>query len=109
VRARRLTPECRRGSCHAGSYETSLVLSERPELIDVEVAAALPELDVNMPAAVADGRTDFIAMGMDRAYCGAPAAASAREGEETYAVLVEMLSELVREIAEFSIPGPADG
>jgi creatinine amidohydrolase len=93
--ASRLTEEFRRGSCHAGSYETSLVLSSRPELIDIDAAAALPALDVNMPAEMQRGHTDFRAMGMDQAYCGAPAEASAAEGDETYATLVEMLSELV--------------
>ena len=97
--ASRLTDEFRRGSCHAGSYETSLVLSARPELIDVEAAAGLPALEVDMPAEMQSGRTDFIAMGMDRAYCGAPAEASAAEGDETYAVLVQMLTEFIREPA----------
>ena len=31
--ARTLTEEFKRGACHAGSYETSLVLAERPELV----------------------------------------------------------------------------
>jgi creatinine amidohydrolase len=97
--ASRLTDEFRRGSCHAGSYETSLVLSARPELVDAEAAAGLAALEVNMPAAMAAGQTDFIAMGMDQAYCGAPAEASASEGDRTYAVLVEMLSEFIRELA----------
>jgi creatinine amidohydrolase len=100
--ASRLTAEFRRGSCHAGSYETSLVLSSRPELIDVEAAAALPAVEVNMPAEIAGGRTDFVAMGMDQAYCGAPAQASASEGEQTYAALVEMLSELVGTLVDES-------
>ncbi len=30
----RLTDEFRSGSCHAGQYETSLVLADRPELVD---------------------------------------------------------------------------
>jgi creatinine amidohydrolase len=98
ARASRLTDEFRRGSCHAGSYETSLVLSERPELVDAAAAAALPAYEVDMPAAIAGGRTDFLAMGMEQAYCGAPGEATAAEGEETYAVLVEMLVELVREL-----------
>jgi creatinine amidohydrolase len=96
--ATRLTEEFQRGSCHAGSYETSLVLSARPELIDAEAASALPALDVDMPAEIQNGRTDFIAMGMDQAYCGAPARASAAEGDQTYAVLVELLTELIHEL-----------
>jgi len=100
ARAARLTEEFQRGSCHAGSYETSLVLSERPELVDAATAAALPAREVDMPAAIADGRTDFLAMGMAQAYCGAPAEASSAEGERTYAVLVEMVIELIREIVD---------
>ena len=50
-----------------------------------------------MPAAIRAGRTDFVAMGMDRAYCGAPAEATAEEGRETFETLTDMLVELVRE------------
>jgi creatinine amidohydrolase len=98
VLASRLTDEFQRGSCHAGSYETSLVLSERPDLIGAAAASALPALQIDMPAAIASGQTDFVAMGMERAYCGAPAEATADEGERTYAVLVEMLSEMIRDL-----------
>jgi creatinine amidohydrolase len=100
ARASRLTDEFQRGSCHAGSYETSLVLSERPELIDTLVARELQPLEVDMPAAIAAGQTDFVSMGMNSAYCGAPGEATAAEGDATYAVLVEMLIELVRELVD---------
>jgi creatinine amidohydrolase len=59
----------------------------------------LPELHVDMPAQIAAGRTSFTAMGMERAYCGAPAEATAAEGEDTFDVLTTMLVELVRELA----------
>jgi creatinine amidohydrolase len=97
--ARRLTDEFRRGSCHAGRYETSLVLADAPQLVDHETMAALPAVEVDMPAAIAAGRTDFVAMGMERAYCGAPAEASAEEGRATFETLTEMLVELVHEEA----------
>ncbi len=97
--AQRLTDEFRRGSCHAGRYETSLVLARRPELVDAGAMAALPAVEVDMPAAMAAGQDDFRAMGMDRAYCGAPAEATAAEGEETFATLTQLLVELVREQA----------
>jgi creatinine amidohydrolase len=93
--AQRLTDEFRRGSCHAGRYETSLVLADAPQLVDPEVAS-LPSNEVDMPAAMAAGRTDFVAMGMDRAYCGAPAEATAEEGRATFETLTDMLVELVR-------------
>jgi creatinine amidohydrolase len=97
--AERLTDEFRRGSCHAGRYETSLVLRDRPDLIDDARRAALPALDVDIPAEMAAGHTDFPSMGMTAAYCGAPAAASAQEGEASFAVLCDLLVELIRDLA----------
>jgi creatinine amidohydrolase len=97
--AQRLGDEFRRGSCHGGRYETSLVLADAPQLVDREAMAELPAFELDMPAAIAAGRTDFVAMGMERAYCGAPAEASAEEGRATFETLTELLVELVREEA----------
>jgi creatinine amidohydrolase len=94
--AEQLTEEFQSGAAHAGRYETSLVLATRPELVESDVMRRLPALRVNMPAAMADGRTDFLAMGMDRAYCGAPAEATAREGDTTLATLAGLLIDLIR-------------
>jgi creatinine amidohydrolase len=95
--AERLTEEFRRGSCHAGRYETSLVLADAPQLVDREEMERLPAVEVDMPAAIAAGRTDFLAMGMEQAYCGAPAEATADEGRDTFETLTDLLVELVRE------------
>jgi creatinine amidohydrolase len=100
--AERLTDEFRRGSCHAGRYETSLVLRDRADLVDAERLAELPSLEVDMPGAIAAGRNDFPAMGMADAYCGAPAEATAEEGESSYKVLTDLLVELVRDLARES-------
>jgi creatinine amidohydrolase len=54
---------------------------------------------IDMPAATAAGRTDFVAMGMDEAYCGAPAEASAERGEPTVGTLAALLVELGHEVA----------
>jgi creatinine amidohydrolase len=97
--AERLTEEFRSGSCHAGRYETSLVLADRPALVREERMAALESTMIDMLAAIAAGQTDFMAMGMDRAYCGSPAEATAEEGERTFETLAVMLVELVREVA----------
>ncbi|MGW5054715.1 creatininase family protein [Actinokineospora sp. NPDC004072] len=96
--AARLTEEFRSGSCHAGRYETSLVLADRPELVDSAAMADLPEVFVDMPARMAAGAADFPAMGMERAYCGAPAAATAAEGESTFDTLAELLLETIAEL-----------
>jgi creatinine amidohydrolase len=93
----RLTDEFRSGSCHAGRYETSLVLADAPQLVDREAMERLPAVEVDMPAAIAAGRTDFLAMGMEQAYSGAPAEATAEEGQATFEILTDMLVELVRE------------
>jgi creatinine amidohydrolase len=97
--AERLTEEFRSGECHAGRYETSLVLADHPHLVDRESMRHLPRVAVNMPAAIAEGRTDFVAMGMDQAYCGAPADATAAEGEATLGTLTDMLVDVVRDVA----------
>jgi creatinine amidohydrolase len=97
--AARLTEEFQSGSCHAGRYETSLVLADHPKHVRRERMNALQAKMVDMPGAIADGRTDFLAMGMDSAYCGAPAEATAEEGERTFETLTEMLVELIREVA----------
>jgi len=94
----RLTDEFRSGSCHAGQYETSLVLADRPELVDADVMRELPEVHVDMPSAMAAGRADFVELGMERAYCGSPAGATAAEGRSTFDTLTDLLVELIREV-----------
>jgi creatinine amidohydrolase len=97
--AEQLTDEFRSGSGHAGSYETSLVLADEPTLVHRERMEGLESKMIDMPAAIAAGQTDFIAMGMDRAYCGSPAEATADEGERTFETLTELVIDLVREVA----------
>jgi creatinine amidohydrolase len=97
--AERLTAEFRAGAGHAGRYETSLVLAERPELIDQERMRTLQANMIDMPAAIRSGQTSFVAMGMDQSYAGAPAEATAEEGEQTFEALVDILVELIREVA----------
>lgn len=95
VNAQRLTPEFQSGSCHAGQYETSLVLAIRPEWVKHEVAAALPEHVVPLHERIAAGARDFVECGVERAYCGNPAGASAEEGEHSLEVLSAMVVEAV--------------
>jgi creatinine amidohydrolase len=97
--AQQLTDEFRSGSCHAGRYETSLVLADRPELVHADRMTALEERHVDMPAAIRAGQTDFVAMGMEQAYCGAPAESTADEGRETFEKLTDLLVDLIREVA----------
>lgn len=93
--AARLTDEFRAGECHAGRYETSLVLADRPELVDTDRMRTLPRVAVDLVAEIRSGARDFAAMGMREAYCGSPADATAREGAATFEVLTDILVELV--------------
>jgi creatinine amidohydrolase len=90
-RAVRLTEEFRRGECHAGRYETSLVLADHPELVDVDVMRGLPYVPVNLAAVIAEGHKEFVEMGLVDAYCGEPAQATPEEGEEIFETLTDML------------------
>jgi creatinine amidohydrolase len=97
--AERLTDEFRAGSGHAGRYETSLVLADHPELVDQARMRTLEAKMIDMPTAIRDGQRSFVAMGRNQAYAGAPAAATAEEGEQTFEALADMLVELIREVA----------
>jgi creatinine amidohydrolase len=94
--AARLTDEFRTGACHAGRYETSIVLAERPELVDERRARELPPRQVSLVDAIRAGQPTFGAAGLGHAYCGAPAEASAAEGREIVAALGAILAEAVR-------------
>ena len=97
VAAQRLTEEFKSGSCHAGQYETSLVLAIRPDLVDVAKAKALPEHVVPLHERIAAGARDFAECGLDQAYCGNPAGATAEEGERSLATLVALVIESVEQ------------
>jgi creatinine amidohydrolase len=96
--AARLTEEFRSGACHAGRYETSILLAERPDLVDEAVRAGLPELQVSLIDLARGGAATFREAGLEAAYCGAPAAASSAEGRETVARLGDLLAEAVQAV-----------
>jgi creatinine amidohydrolase len=56
------------------------------------VSAALPEVDVSLSDMLRAGKTRFREMGLERAYAGAPARASAAHGEEMLGRLAEMVA-----------------
>ena len=94
--AARLGEEFRSGACHAGRFESSILLAERPDLVDDAARQRLPALPVSLVEAARGGQTTFVEAGLDLAYCGEPAAASAAEGRAIIAELGEILAEAVR-------------
>ena len=93
--ASRLTEEFQTGACHAGRFEGSIVLAERPELVRQEIAAALAANPASLSSAIREGRQTFAEAGGPRAYFGAPSEATAAEGRTTLETLGEFLEEAV--------------
>lgn len=96
--ADRLTDEFRSGACHAGQYEGSVVLAERPELVDETLMRTLSANPASLVDAIRQGLADFESAGGPRAYFGDPAAATAEEGAATIDTLGEMLEQAVMEV-----------
>ena len=94
--ALRLSDEFRSGACHAGQFETSIVLAERPDLVREETMAALPPNPASLSHAIREGKKSFEAAGGPRAYFGSPSQATAEEGRATIEVLGAILDEAVQ-------------
>ncbi len=92
--AERLTEEFRSGACHAGRFETSIVLATRPDLVRGSYSS-LPAVPNSLTVAIREGKHTFEEAGGPRAYFGEPAAATAEEGAATIAELGRILEEAV--------------
>ena len=95
--ASRLTDEFRSGACHAGRYETSVVMAATPGLVREEARRTLAANPASLSRAIRLGAATFEEAGVAEAYCGDPAAATAREGEETVAALAAIVVDAVAE------------
>ncbi len=95
--ARTLSAEFKSGACHAGQYETSIMMAAAPEMVDEEIRKVLQPVPVSLSEKLAAGVTTFAAMGMELAYAGDPAAASIAEGEQQIARLADMVVGEIRE------------
>jgi creatinine amidohydrolase len=101
--ARRLTDEFKSGACHAGQFETSIVLASRPDLVDEDLRKSLEPNPVSLSVAIRDGKTSFKAAGGDQAYFGDPSEATAAEGTETITILGKILADAVRERSDLEL------
>jgi len=95
--ATRLSEEFQTGACHAGRFEGSIVMAERPDLVREEVRRALAPNPVSLSKAIRSGARSFEEAGGAQAYFGWPAEASAQEGRATLATLGEILAQAVTE------------
>ena len=92
---RLLSDEYKHGNCHAGRYETSLVLAAKGRVLNVR--STLPAIETSLADGIKTGKKTFAEMGLDQAYTGDPAHASIAEGEALYETLATMI---VTEVAE---------
>lgn len=92
---RTLSDEFKRGDCHAGRYETSLVLAAGRDVRGV--SSSLPTLGISLAEAIRSGKATFAEIGMARAYTGAPSEATRAEGDDLYAKLATMIVTEVEE------------
>lgn len=95
--AKRLSEEFKTGACHAGRFEGSIVLAERPDLVRDDVRTALAPNPASLSNAIRAGARTFEEAGGPRAYFGWPADATAEEGRASIEALGEILAEAVRD------------
>ncbi len=101
--ARTLSAEFKSGACHAGQYETSIMMAAAPELVDESMRTVLAPVPISLSEKLKAGIDTFLAMGMELAYAGDPAAATVSEGEHLIQRLAEMVIGEIREA--FGLPG----
>ncbi len=91
--AERLTDEFQSGACHAGQFETSLVLASRPDLVDDAQMRQLADNPNSLVEGFAKGAKTFHECGGPEAYFGYPSQASAEEGVQSYEIMAAALVE----------------
>ena len=96
--AERLGGEFQSGACHAGRYETSIVLAVAEGLVDRGRMSALTPNPQSLVDAIRRGDTSFAAAGGPEAYFGWPADASAGEGERLVDALGAIIEDAVVEV-----------
>lgn len=102
--APRLGAEFRSGACHAGRYETSIVLAARPDLVRDAVRRRLAANPASLSDAIRAGKGTFAEAGGPDAYFGWPADAGAAEGREHLAALGAILAEAVAAVLDREPP-----
>src|SRR5258705_13603319 len=91
----RLGDEFKSGACHAGQFESSIVIAERPDGVRETIRASLVANPISLSQAIRAGKRTFETAGGPRAYFGDPAAATADEGARLIDALGAILEEAV--------------
>ena len=91
----RLGDEFKSGACHAGQFESSIVMREQPESVRDVVRRSLEPNPRSLSEAIKAGKRTFAEAGGPRAYFGDPRAASTEEGSRLVEALGSILEEAV--------------
>jgi creatinine amidohydrolase len=94
--AKTLGAEFQSGDCHAGSYESSIVMHADPANVRASRSVLKP-LSIDLLAKMEAGVNSFYAAGALEAYCGDPASASAEQGAQLIDSLAQVVLESARE------------
>jgi creatinine amidohydrolase len=94
----RLGDEFKSGACHAGQFESSIVLREQPSGVRDKIRRTLPPNPRSLSDAIKTGKRTFEEAGGPRAYFGDPAAATPEEGSKLVDALGGILEEAVMEV-----------
>lgn len=97
---RTLSDEYKSGQCHAGQYETSIILACAEHLVDKATMQTLGAVPISLAEQLMSGVKDFKSMGLSHAYAGTPKEASAEEGRELLNKLGTMVFQTVHEALE---------
>ncbi|MBS0273123.1 MAG: creatininase family protein [Proteobacteria bacterium] len=93
--AQTLTEEFQSGACHAGQYETSLIMAARPDLVDETGRLHLKDNPASLTDAFAKGARTFAQAGGPDAYFGYPRNACTAEGKESFRVMASALIDAI--------------
>ncbi|MEM9067277.1 MAG: creatininase family protein [Myxococcota bacterium] len=96
--ALRLGDEFKSGACHAGRYETSLVMAADPFHVRREIAESLAPNPHSLSTAIREGKQNFLEAGGPAAYFGFPAEATEAEGHSLYGELADIFATAAREL-----------
>lgn len=96
--ALRLGDEFKSGACHAGRYETSLVMAAGPFLVRRERSQGLEPNPKSLSVAIREGKTSFVEAGGPEAYFGYPAEATEAEGHALYDELADIFATAAKEL-----------
>ena len=91
----RLGDEFKSGACHAGQFESSIVMSAQPDRVRDTIRRGLAPNPSSISQAIKLGKRTFEEAGGPRAYFGDPAAATAKEGSRLIDALGTILEEAV--------------